>query len=159
MPSLNKCIFIGRLGADPEIRSTGSANVANFRIACTETWKDKGTGERHENTEWVTCVAWRGLAEIASKYLKKGSTVYIEGKFKTRSWEDRNGGGKRYATEIEVVDLKMLDSRPSESGYGNYSGNGGSRGNRGGRQDQGSLPDMPGDITPGSGDDDHDLPF
>lgn len=156
MSSLNKCMFIGRLGADPEIRSTGGG-VANFRIACTQTWKDKNTGERHESTEWVTCVAWRGLAEIASKYLKKGSTVYIEGKLKTRSWEDKNGGGKRYATEIEVADLKMLDSRPSESGYGSYSGNGGNRGNHGGRQDQGSLPDMPGDITPGSGDD--DLPF
>ncbi len=162
MSSLNKCMFIGRLGADPEIRSTGGgASVANFRIACTETWKDKNTGERHESTEWVTCVAWRGLADIASKYLKKGSSVYIEGKLKTRSWEDKNGGGKRYAAEIEVADLKMLDSRPSESGYGSgsYGGNSGGRGARGGRQEGGELPGMPSDVTPGGNDDDNDLPF
>ena len=111
---LNKCMFIGRLGADPEMRTTpNGAQVCNFRIAVTERWKDKD-GSKQEKTEWVTCVAWRKQAEIAGKYLRKGSQVYVEGKFQTRSFEDKNGGGKRYTTEIEVSEFQMLDARPSD---------------------------------------------
>ena len=149
--SLNKCMFIGRLGADPEMRTTpNGAQVCNFRIAVTERWKDKD-GNKQEKTEWVTCIAWRKQAEIAGKYLRKGSQVYVEGKFQTRQFEDKNGGGKRYATEIEVGEFQMLDARPSDGG-GNGGGYGG--GSPRGRSDD--LPDMPAGVTAG---DDNDLPF
>lgn len=109
--SLNKTMIIGNLGADPEVRSTpNGAQVATFRVACSETWKDQ-SGQRQERTEWVTCVAWRAQAEIAQKYLRKGSKVYVEGKLQTRTWEDKSGGGKRYATEVLVDRFLMLDGR------------------------------------------------
>ena len=109
--SLNKVQLIGNLGSDPEIRSTpNGAQVATFRVACSETWKDQ-SGQRQERTEWVTCVAWRAQAEIAQKYLRKGSKVYVEGKLQTRTWEDKNVGGKRYATEVLVDRFLMLDGR------------------------------------------------
>jgi single-strand DNA-binding protein len=152
--ALNKCMFIGRLGADPEIRSTPSgAQVANFRIAVTDTWKDKD-GQRQESTEWVTCVAWRKSAEIIQRYLRKGSKVYIEGKMKTRSWEDKKSGGKRYTTEIEVENFEMLDSRPSEGGgeYEQRQGENGSGRQQGGFED---MPSIPEGVSPG----DDDLPF
>jgi single-strand DNA-binding protein len=107
--SLNKVMLIGNLGADPESRATpNGAQVVNFRIACSENWKDQ-SGQKHEWTEWVTCVAWRQQAEIAAKYLRKGSKVYVEGKLQTRTWEDKQGGGKRYATEVLVDRFMMLD--------------------------------------------------
>lgn len=110
--SLNKVQLIGNLGADPEIRSTpNGAQVATFRVACSETWKDQ-SGQRQERTEWVTVVAWRQQAEIAQKYLHKGSKVYVEGKLQTRTWEDKNGGGKRYATEVLCDRFTMLDGKP-----------------------------------------------
>jgi len=116
--SLNKVMLIGNLGADPEIRNTpGGAQVANFRVACTENWTDQA-GQRQERTEWVTIVAWRKQAEIAQKYLHKGSKVYVEGKLQTRSWEDKNGGGKRYATEVLCDYFLMLDGRPQGGGEG-----------------------------------------
>ena len=109
--SLNKVQLIGNLNSDPEIRSTPSGSqVANFRVACSESWKDQ-SGQRQERTEWVTCVAWRAQAEIAQKYLRKGSKVYVEGKLQTRTWEDKNVGGKRYATEVLVDRFLMLDGR------------------------------------------------
>lgn len=113
--SLNKVLIIGNLGSDPEVRSTpNGAQVATFRVACSESWKDQ-SGQRHERTEWVTCVAWRQVAEIAQRYLHKGSKVYVEGKLQTRSWEDKNGGGKRYATEVLVDRLLMLDGRQGDA--------------------------------------------
>lgn len=112
MASLNRVMLIGNLGADPEVRTTaGGGDVANFRVALTETWKDQG-GQKHERTEWATVVAWRGLASIAARFLRKGSKVYVEGKLQTRSWEDRNGGGKRYATEVLAETMILLDGRP-----------------------------------------------
>lgn len=111
--SVNKWIGIGNLGADPEVRSTpNGAQVATFRVACSESWKDQ-SGQRQERTEWVTVVAWRQQAEIAQRYLRKGSKVYVEGKLQTRTWEDKNGGGKRYATEVLCDRFSMLDGRPS----------------------------------------------
>lgn len=111
--SLNKVQLIGNLGADPEVRSTpNGAQVATFRVACSESWKDQ-SGQRQERTEWVTVVAWRQQAEIAQKYLRKGSKVYVEGKLQTRTWEDKNGGGKRYATEVLCDRFLMLDGRSS----------------------------------------------
>lgn len=126
--SLNLVQIIGNLGADPESRATpNGAQVVNFRVACTETWKDQ-SGQKHERTEWVTCVAWRAQAEIAAKYLRKGSRVYLQGKLQTRSWEDKNGGGKRYATEVLVDRFMMLDGRqgggdpaPREQDAGGYA--------------------------------------
>ena len=113
--SLNKVQIIGNLGADPEIRATpGGAQVANFRVACAETWKDQ-SGQRQTRTEWVTVVAWRQQAEIAAKYLRKGSKVYVEGKLQTRTWEDKQSGGKRYATEVLCDRFMMLDGRPQDA--------------------------------------------
>jgi len=104
---INKVILIGRLGADPEIRYTPSgAEVANFRIATSEIRTNK-EGEKEERTEWHRIVAWRGLAKICGEYLNKGKLVYIEGRLRTRSWEDRDGN-KRFTTEIEATDMKML---------------------------------------------------
>lgn len=114
--SLNKVMLIGNLGADPEVRNTPSGGqVANFRVACTESWTDQ-SGQRQERTEWVTVVAWKKLAEAAQKYLRKGSKVYVEGKLQTRSWEDKNGGGKRFATEVQCEQLTMLDPPPQRGG-------------------------------------------
>ena len=104
---VNKVILIGRLGADPEIRYTPSgAEVATFRIATSESWTNK-SGEKEERTEWHRIVAWRGLAKICGEYLSKGKLVYIEGRLRTRAWEDRDGN-KRSTTEIEASDMKML---------------------------------------------------
>lgn len=110
--SLNRWTGIGNLGQDPEIRSTpNGAQVASFRLACAESWKDQ-SGQKHERVEWVSVVAWRKLAEICQKYLRKGSQIYVEGKLQTRSWDDKNGGGKRYTTEIIADEIKMLGGRP-----------------------------------------------
>jgi single-strand DNA-binding protein len=104
---VNKVILIGRLGADPEIRYTPSgAEVATFRMATSESWTNKN-GEKEERTEWHRIVAWRGLAKICGEYLSKGRLVYIEGKIRTRAWEDKEGN-KRSTTEIEATDMKML---------------------------------------------------
>ena len=113
--SLNKWLGIGNLCADPETRMAGSTPVTNFRIACNESWKDKD-GNKQERTEWVTVVAWRAQAEIAEKYLRKGSKVYVEGKLQTRTWEDKQGGGKRYATEVLCDRFMMLDGRQGAGG-------------------------------------------
>lgn len=111
--SLNKVMLIGNLGSDPEVRNTPNGSmVANFCVACTESWKDQ-SGNKQERTEWVTVVAWKQQAEIAQKYLRKGSKVYVEGKLQTRQWEDKNGGGKRSATEVLCDRFMMLDGRPS----------------------------------------------
>jgi single-strand DNA-binding protein len=107
MAGVNKVILIGNLGADPEVRTIeGGAKVANFSIATTERYKDK-SGNPVDKTEWHNIVMWRGLAEIAEKYLKKGSQVFIEGKLRTRSWDDQNGN-KRYTTEILSDNMTML---------------------------------------------------
>lgn len=112
MSSVNQVILIGNLGADPEVRSMPDGNtVCNIRMATTDVWKDKTTGEKKETTEWHRVVLYRKLGEIAARYLKKGSSVYIEGRLKTRKWQDQNGQ-ERYTTEIEATEMKMLGSRP-----------------------------------------------
>lgn len=99
MAGLNKVILVGNLGKDPEVRHLeGGTAVANFSLATSESFKDK-SGQRIEQTEWHNIVVWRGLAEAAEKYLKKGMTIYLEGKLRTRSWDDKEGH-KRYITEI-----------------------------------------------------------
>ena len=118
MASVNKWIGIGNLGRDPESRYTASGEaICNFSIACTETWKDKQTGERKEMTEWVRISAFGKLAEICSQYLKKGSQVYVEGKLQTRKWQDQSGQD-RYTTEVQVDSftgvLQMLGGKPQQ---------------------------------------------
>jgi single-strand DNA-binding protein len=110
MASLNKVILIGNLGADPEQRAFPNGDaICNLRLATTENWKDKSTGEARENTEWHRVVLYRRLAEIAGQYLKKGSQVYVEGRLRTRKWQDKDGQ-ERYTTEIEASEMKMLGS-------------------------------------------------
>jgi len=110
---INKVILIGNLGKDPEVRTLeNGTKVANFSVATSESYKNK-EGERVTQTEWHNIVLWRGLAEIAEKYLQTGSQVYIEGKIKTRSWED-GGGNKKYITEIIGDNIVMLSKIPDE---------------------------------------------
>ncbi len=108
---LNKVILIGNLGKDPEIQVFDSAKKASFSLATTESYKNR-EGVKVDQTEWHNIVLWRGLAEIAEKYLRKGNTIYIEGRIKTRSWEDANGV-KRYTTEILGDNMLMLGGRNS----------------------------------------------
>lgn len=113
--SVNKVILIGNLGADPEVRAlTSGAKVARIRIATSESYTNK-EGERITNTEWHSVNLWRGLADIAERYLKKGSSVYIEGKLRTRSYDDKDGV-TRYVTEVEADQMTMLGGRPENAG-------------------------------------------
>ncbi|UAL12733.1 single-stranded DNA-binding protein [Caulobacter segnis] len=138
--SVNKVILVGNLGADPEIRSLGSGDrVANLRIATSETWRDRNSGERKEKTEWHRVVIFNdNLVKVAEQYLRKGSTVYIEGAIQTRKWTD-NTGVEKYSTEIVLQkfrgELTMLGGRGDSAGAsagggeeygGGYSGGGGS---------------------------------
>lgn len=113
MASVNKWIGIGNLGKDVEMRYTASGDaIANFSIACTENWKDKNSGEKKEQTEWVRCTVFGKLAEICGTWLKKGSQVYIEGSLRTRKWTDKENV-ERYTTEIKVDEMKMLGAKPA----------------------------------------------
>ena len=108
---INKVTLIGNLGADPETRHTPSGSaVTNIRVATSESWKDKQTGEHQERTEWHQVVIWNRLGEVAGEYLRKGSKVYIEGSLRTRKWQGQDGQD-RYTTEIVASDMQMLDSR------------------------------------------------
>ena len=118
MASVNKAILVGRLGKDPEIRSTPSGStVAKFTIATDERFTDRN-GEKQERTEWHNVVAWNKLAEICGQYLKKGKLVYIEGSIRTDSWDDKETGQKKYRTEIVAQTMQMLDRRGDEAGGG-----------------------------------------
>jgi single-strand DNA-binding protein len=113
---INKVILIGNLGQDPESRTTpGGTTVTNIRIATTESWTDRQSGEKKENTEWHTVVMWNRLGEIAAEYLRKGSQVYIEGRLQTRKWQDKSGND-RYTTEIVASDMQMLGGRGGGGG-------------------------------------------
>src|SRR6267154_407171 len=119
MSGVNKVILVGRLGKDPEVRNLeNGATVANFTIATSESYRDKTTGDRKEITEWHNIVLWRGLADVAAKYLHKGDMVYIEGRLRTRSWEKE--GVTRYTTEIVGDNMTMLSTKPT-SGNQEYS--------------------------------------
>jgi single-strand DNA-binding protein len=110
MAGVNKVILIGNLGKDPEVRHLeGGATVAKFPLATTEAFKDK-SGQRVEQTEWHNIVLWRGLAEVAEKFLKKGMTIYVEGKLRTRSWDDKEGH-KHYTTEVVADNFTILSKR------------------------------------------------
>jgi len=153
--SVNKVILVGNLGRDPEVRSTqDGTKVANLSLATSETWRDRNTGERRERTEWHRVVIFNErLAEVAEKYLRKGSKIYVEGQLQTRKWTDQNGQ-ERYTTEVVLQrfrgELTMLDSRGGEGG-GDFGGGGG--GGRG--QDYGGGSGGSG----GGGDLDDEIPF
>ena len=111
MASVNKVILVGNLGADPETRYTqGGDAICNIRLATTDSYKDKNSGEKKEITEWHRVVFYRKLAEIVGQYTKKGSQLYVEGRIRTRKWQDKDGQD-RYTTEIEATEMQMLGSR------------------------------------------------
>ena len=154
--SVNKVILIGNLGADPETRSLSSGDpVVNLRLATSERWTDKASGEKRERTEWHRVVIFdERLCDVASKYLQKGSKVYIEGQHQTRKWTDQQGVEK-YSTEVVLrrfnSSLQMLDSRGEGGGYSGGGGGGG--GAPSGGDDGGGAP------AGGGGDLDDDIPF
>ncbi|WP_448168527.1 single-stranded DNA-binding protein [Burkholderia ambifaria] len=143
MASVNKVILVGNLGADPEVRYLPSGDaVANIRLATTDRYKDKASGDFKEMTEWHRVAFFGRLAEIVSEYLKKGSSVYIEGRIRTRKWQGQDGQD-RYSTEIVADQMQMLGGRggaggggggSDEGGYGGGYGGGGGGGGRGGEQ-------------------------
>lgn len=117
---INKVILVGNLGQDPQSRAMPSGKaVVNLRLATTDQWRDKQTGENRENTEWHNVVMFDRLAEIAAEYLRKGSQVYIEGRLRTRKWQDREGQD-RYTTEVVASDMQMLGGRGGGGGGGSY---------------------------------------
>ena len=159
--SVNKVILLGNLGRDPEVKFTPQGTpVAKFSIATSERYKDK-EGNWQERTEWHNIVLWQRLAEIAGEYLKKGSKVYIEGRLRTDSWDDRESGQKKYRTEIVGSDLVLLSGR-SESGGGDDGGGGGNyQRSRGASASGGgaSHPSEPADVAQGTEITDADIPF
>lgn len=113
--SVNKCILVGRLGAEPESRAfPNGGSICNLRLATTETWKDKQTGERKERTEWHRVTLQNHLGNIAQKYLHKGAQIYIEGRIQTRKWQDQSGQD-RYSTEIVANEMTMLDAKRDDA--------------------------------------------
>jgi single-strand DNA-binding protein len=115
MASVNKVIIIGNLGRDPEIRySADGAGICTISVATSTSWKDKATGEKREETEWHRIVFYNRLAEIAGEYLRQGSAVYVEGRLKTRKWQDKGTGADRYSTEIVADQMQMLGDRGAD---------------------------------------------
>ena len=160
MAGVNKVILIGNLGADPDVKYTpqGNVPVANLRLATTERWQDRSSGEWQEKTEWHRIVAWRGLAERAQRFLRKGKQVYVEGRLETRKWQDRDGND-RYTTEIIARQLMILGRREEGEGEGDFAGAA-----RAGGQDQGGGSSSgegfnPPPMDPGAPIEDDDLPF
>lgn len=168
MAGVNKVILVGNLGADPEVRRLNNGDpVVNLRIATSDTWRDKSTGERREKTEWHSVVIFNeNLAKVAENYLKKGSKVYVEGALQTRKWQDRDGND-RYTTEIILQrfrgELQMLDGRgegggqrsggydqmsDQSGGYNDGGYGGGSRGGQGGGQRESFASDTLDDDIP-----------
>jgi single-strand DNA-binding protein len=135
MAAVNKVILVGNLGRDPETRySANGAAICNVSVATTRTWKDKNSGEKQEETEWHRVVFYDRLAEVAGEYLKKGRPVYVEGRLKTRKWQDKEGKDN-YTTEIIATEMQLLGGREG-SGGGSGMGSGGS----GGGMDDGGAP-------------------
>lgn len=145
MAGVNKVILIGNLGKDPDVRTLETGvKVASFRLATTERFTGK-SGEKTEHTEWHNIVAWRGLAEIAEKFLRKGNTVYIEGRLRTREWEDKDNN-KRFTTEILADNMTMLGGRRDQGDEGSHpAGNGTSSAQI---PDDNVLPQAPEDDLP-----------
>ncbi|MGR3634061.1 MAG: single-stranded DNA-binding protein [Limimaricola soesokkakensis] len=165
--SVNKVILIGNLGRDPEVRTfQNGGKVVNLRVATSETWKDRNTGERRERTEWHSVAIFNEpLGRIAEQYLKKGSTVYLEGQLETRKWQDQQGND-RYSTEVVLRpftgNLTLLGGRSDGGSGGGYGGDdrGGYGGGSGGYEDRGGYGDSnQGGSGGGSRDIDDEIPF
>ena len=140
---INKVILVGNLGADPETRYMPSGGaVTNIRIATSESWKDKNTGDQQERTEWHNIAFFGRLAEVAGEYLRKGSQVYVEGRLRTRKWQDRDGND-RYTTEVIAGEMQMLGGRPGSGAPAKSESN--------------APP--PGPVPPPDGNFDDDIPF
>ena len=157
MASINKVILIGNLGRDPEVRYTPSgAAICNVTIATSRNWKDKTSGEKVEETEWHRVVFYDRLAEIAGEYLKKGRSVYVEGRLKTRKWQDKDGVEK-YTTEVIASEMQMLGSR---EGMGGGAGEDGARAyERPAAKPPASKPATAPKSATGFDDMDDDIPF
>jgi len=160
MASINKVILIGNLGRDPEVRYTPSgAAVCNLRLATTRNWKNRDSGERQEETEWHSVVLYDRQAEVAGEYLKKGRPVYIEGRLKTRKWQDKDGND-RYTTEIVADTMQLLGGREGGSGDDSYAGGGESGGgSRPAPAPRAPAPRPAPKSSPGVDDMDDDIPF
>lgn len=141
MSSLNRTMLIGRVGKDVEVRTTDNSKVASFTLATSEKYKDRN-GEVKEQTEWHNIVVWGKLADVCEKYVQKGSTLYVEGKIRTRSWDDKDGN-KRYITEILASAIQLLDKKENSSAPADTA-----------PQRPQSTP-----LPPMGDDDDSDLPF
>ncbi len=163
MASVNKVVLIGNLGRDPETRYAPSGGaICNVSLATTRAWKDKASGDKREETEWHRVVFFDRLAEIAGEYLKKGRSIYVEGRLQTRKWQDKDGQD-RYTTEIVATDMQMLGSREGGGdsdggGYSSRESSGGSGGGSGGSG--GGKPARKPTTAPADFDNmDDDIPF
>jgi single-strand DNA-binding protein len=157
MASVNKVIIVGNLGRDPETRyATSGSAICNITVATSRQWKDKATGEKKEETEWHRVVFYDRLAEIAGEYLKKGRPVYVEGRLKTRKWQDKEGQD-RYTTEIVAEEMQLLGSR--EGGGGGGSGRGDVEFDSAGGGAKGGAKSTAGAAKPKTDDFDDDIPF
>ena len=164
--SVNKVILIGNLGRDPEVRTfQNGGKVCNLRIATSENWKDRNTGERKERTEWHSVAIFsEGLVRVAEQYLRKGSKVYLEGQLQTRKWQDQSGQD-RYSTEVVLQGfgstLTMIDGRDGPQGGGNFGGGsgGGQMGYDEGQQSGGDYGGSSSSPAPSSRDIDDEIPF
>ncbi|ATH99501.1 single-stranded DNA-binding protein [Alcaligenes faecalis] len=159
MASVNKWIGIGNLGRDPEVRySAEGVAICNISIACTETWKDKATGERKEETEWVRVVFYNRLAEIAGEYLRKGRPVYVEGRLRTRKWTGQDGQ-ERFTTEIIAEQMQMLGGRDGDAQQSNSPPQGQQRNSYADATGHGKQRQAPPPSSGNLADMDDDIPF
>jgi len=164
MASVNKVILVGNLGRDPETRyATSGSAICNITVATSRQWKDKATGEKKEETEWHRVVFYDRLAEIAGEYLKKGRPVYVEGRLKTRKWQDKEGQD-RYTTEIVAEEMQLLGSREGGSGASGrgdveFDSAGGGAGAGAGAKSGGVAKPGSGSAKPKTDDFDDDIPF
>ncbi len=164
MAAINKVILVGNLGKDPEVRYTPNGNaICNVSVATTRTWKDKNSGDKQEETEWHRVVFYDRLAEIAGEYLKKGRSVYVEGRLKTRKWQNKEGQDV-YTTEIIATEMQMLGGRDGGGGGGDEGGGGGGGYSRESRGSAAPAPRAPAPrpapkSNTGFDDMDDDIPF
>jgi single-strand DNA-binding protein len=159
MASVNKVILIGNLGKDPEVRYTPNGNaVCNLRLATTRNWKDKATGDKVEETEWHSVVLYDRQAEVAGEYLRKGRPVYIEGRLKTRKWQDKDGND-RYTTEIVADSMQLLGGREGMGAPDEGGGDRPERSERPAAAPRAPAPKAPAKSSTAFDDMDNDIPF
>ena len=139
--SLNKVMLIGNVGKDPDVRHLDNGvATTTITLATSETYTDKTSGQRITNTEWHNVVLWRHLADLAEKFIRKGTQIFVEGKIRTRSWDDANSGVKRYTTEVVADNVRLLGRREDNNSGGGYGGGGSSSYGGGGQQQAAATP-------------------